>query len=151
MEKRDAGAGETVKREKGEGVAGLEGAAGAVGVASAGSPAGACGTPWSHWNLAPAKRREVTEFRGLQVSFAALGAASPTPQVPVRRVAPRRPAPPPRPLRENEGPGHVLEAPPRNVAPPTLKTQVPGPALEAPPTTPPRRWKAPPPTHPLGP
>lgn len=53
MEKRDAGAGDTVKREKGPDAAGLRGAAGA---GAAGSGAGASGKPSSHSNAAPAGR-----------------------------------------------------------------------------------------------
>lgn len=52
MEKREAGAGETVKREKGPG-AGLGGAAGA---ARTGSPTGVSGKPPSHRSAPPAKR-----------------------------------------------------------------------------------------------
>lgn len=59
MEKRDAGAGETVKREWGPGAAALEGASGA---ARAGSLDGASGSgkQWSHANPLPARRRTVT-------------------------------------------------------------------------------------------
>lgn len=49
MEKRDAGAGETVKREKGLGLAG------AAGTHGAGSWAGVGGRPSSHSNPPPAR------------------------------------------------------------------------------------------------
>lgn len=140
IEKRDAGAGETVKREKGAGAAGLEGAAVAAG---ADSRAGACGTPWSHWNLAPAKRPEVKELRGLQRSFFYCPRrcqSSPGNPSSSRRVAPPRSSAPPRPLREDAGPGPALEPRPetslglfRGGTEPWSCPR--GPALEAPPTT----------------
>lgn len=53
MEKRDTGAGDTVKREKAVGAAGVRGAAG---VGAAGSSAGASGKSSSHSNPPPASR-----------------------------------------------------------------------------------------------
>lgn len=60
MEKRDAGAGETEKRDKRPGAAALEGA---VGAARAGSPDGVSGKPSSHSNPRPANGSAVTRDR----------------------------------------------------------------------------------------
>lgn len=60
IEKRDAGAGETEKRERRPGAAALEGAAGAAG---AGSWDGVGWKPSSHSNARPANRAVVTRFR----------------------------------------------------------------------------------------
>lgn len=60
MEKRDAGAGETVKRETRPGAAALEGAAGG---ARAGSWDGVSGKPSPHANPRPANGSAVTRDR----------------------------------------------------------------------------------------
>ena len=80
MEKRDAGAGETVKREKGLGLAGLGGAAG---TRRAGSWAGVSGRPSSHSNPPPA--------RGPPSFVDRMGETPPTSEV----TGPRHVAPPP--------------------------------------------------------
>lgn len=90
MEKRDAGAGETVKREKGPGAAGLGGAAGAARV---GSRAGVSGNP------SPANRPTVTRDR-------------------VRVTGPARHPPTPRPAGPRPPAGSAPEGHTHYTAPP---------------------------------
>lgn len=64
MEKRDAGAGDTVKREKGPGAAALGDAAGA---GKAASGAGVGGKPSSHANPRSARQGTVTRIADITV------------------------------------------------------------------------------------